>query len=151
MRRRTLTAPLLAVAALIAAACGTKENDVPESETASIKRGSEIFYNRCGACHTLDVAGTEGSSVNVNSREYKDGPNFNQRKEEVDQVLYAIRNGGYSSGPMPQNIVVGEEARAVAEFVAKYSGQDVARAPVTGQRDEPQGLPGGENPVPDSE
>ena len=36
-------------------------------------------------------------------------------------ALYAIRNGGFSSGPMPQNIVVGEEAEAVAEFLAKYS------------------------------
>jgi mono/diheme cytochrome c family protein len=146
MRRRTLTVPLLA-AAVVAAACGTKGIDVPENETATIKQGAEIFYTRCAGCHTLDVGGAEGSAVNVNSREYKDGPNFNARKVELDQVLYAIRNGGFSSGPMPQNIVVGDEARAVAEFLTKYSGEDVARAPVTGQRDEPQGLPGGENPV----
>jgi hypothetical protein len=37
-------------------------------------------------------------------------------------VLFAIRNGGFSSGPMPQDIVVGEEAEKVADFVAKYSG-----------------------------
>ncbi len=151
MRCRTLPASLLFVVATLLAGCGTKGIDVPADESASIKQGAEIFYNRCAGCHTLDVGGSEGSAVDPNSREYKDGPNFNQRKEEVDQVLYAIRNGGYSSGPMPQNIVVGEEAQAVAEFVAKYSGQDVARAPVTGERDEPQGLPGGENPVPDAE
>ena len=39
-------------------------------------------------------------------------------------MLYAIRNGGFSSGPMPQNIVVGEDAEAVADFIAKYSGKD---------------------------
>ena len=50
-----------------------------------------------------------------------DGPNFNQRKEERDQVLYAIANGGFSSGPMPQDILVGEDAEKVADFVAKYS------------------------------
>jgi mono/diheme cytochrome c family protein len=148
MRRHTPIAPLLAVAALLVAGCGTKGVDVPENESASIKQGAEIFYNRCAGCHTLDVGGSEGSAVDPNSREYKDGPNFNQRLEEVDQVLYAIRNGGYSSGPMPQNIVVGEEARAVAEFVAKYSGREASRAPVTGQRDNPQGQRGGENPVP---
>ena len=57
------------------------------------------------------MAGTQGSAVKANSREYKDGPNFDQRKEEKDQVLYAIFNGGFSSGPMPQDIVVGEDAR----------------------------------------
>ena len=48
---------------------------------------------------------------------------------------------------MPQNIVVGKEAEQVAKFLEKYSGQKAARAPLTGKRDEPQGLPGGENPV----
>ena len=43
-------------------------------------------------------------------QERKDGPNFNQRKEQYEDVLYAIQNGGFSSGPMPQNIVVGDEA-----------------------------------------
>jgi hypothetical protein len=30
---------------------------------------------------------------------------------------------------MPQNIVVGDDAEAVAAFVAKYAGQDVAEQP----------------------
>ena len=43
--------------------------------------------------------------------------------------MFAIENGGFSSGPMPQNIVTGEEEQKVAEFVAKYSGSAVtARA-----------------------
>jgi hypothetical protein len=44
-------------------------------------------------------------------------------------VIYAIRNGGFSGAIMPQNIVVGDDALAVAEFVAKYAGQDVTEAP----------------------
>ena len=79
---------------------------------------------RCSGCHTLKTAGTQGSAVKPNKREYKDGPNFDQRKEERDQILYAIRNGGFSSGPMPQNIVVGEDAEKVADFIAKYSGDE---------------------------
>ena len=38
-------------------------------------------------------------------------------------MLYAIQNGGFSGSIMPQNIVVGDEARAVAEFVAEYAGK----------------------------
>ena len=37
-------------------------------------------------------------------------------------MLYAIENGGFSSGPMPQNIVTGEDAQKIAAFIAKYSG-----------------------------
>ena len=58
----------------------------------------------------------------MRTREYKDGPNFDQRVETKNCVLYAIRNGGFSSGPMPQNIVTGEQADQLADFLAKYSG-----------------------------
>ena len=75
------------------------------------------------------MAGTEGSTTNVRTREYKDGPNFDQRKVTENCALYAIRNGGFSSGPMPQNIVVGEDAEMLARFLAEYSGTDVVTQP----------------------
>ena len=65
----------------------------------------------------------------MRTREYKDGPNFDQRKVTENCALYAIRNGGFSSGPMPQNIVVGAEAEALARFLAETSGSDVKLAP----------------------
>ena len=76
----------------------------------------------CSGCHTFEAAGTEGSAAKVKTRENKDGPNFDQRKESEEDVLYAIENGGFSSGPMPQNIVTGEDAQKIAAFIAKYSG-----------------------------
>jgi mono/diheme cytochrome c family protein len=124
--RRVLVLPLLALPALALGACGSE--DISLAKSNPNYRGAEIFQQRCGGCHTLDVAGTQGSATNVRTRENKDGPNFNQRKENVDDVLYAIRNGGFSSGPMPQNIVVGRDAQEVAEFVARYSGQKSGQA-----------------------
>ena len=85
---------------------------------------AEIFNERCSGCHTLSVAGTEGSTTNVRTREYKDGPNFDQRKVTENCALYAIRNGGFSSGPMPQDIVVGEDA----ELLARVPGQVLGHA-----------------------
>ena len=99
------------------------------SKSDSFYEGAKIFEQRCSGCHTLEAAGTQGSAIDPNSREYKDGPNFDVRREEKDSVLYAIQNGGFSSGPMPQDIVVGEEAEKVAEFVAKYSGQEAPGGP----------------------
>ena len=121
MRRPLILLALPALAA-VAVACGTEDLDLAKSDPDYT--GAEIFVQRCSGCHTLKKAGTEGSAVEANKREYKDGPNFDQRKETADQVLYAIRNGGYSSGPMPQNIVTGEEAEQVARFIEKYSGTE---------------------------
>ena len=56
--------------------------------------------------------------------ERTNGPNFNVRKVSRDDVLFAIRNGGFSGAIMPANIVVGEEAEAVADFLSKYSGKE---------------------------
>jgi mono/diheme cytochrome c family protein len=139
-RVRTL-APLLAVLAAGAAACG--EQGIQLAEDHPNYKGALIFDERCSACHTLEVAGAQGSATAVNDREYKDGPNFNERKEEKGDVLYAIRNGGFSSGPMPQDIVVGAEAEAVAEFVAKFSGRNVNRAPTPNREDVEGATPGG--------
>ena len=122
--RPRLLALAIAAAALGTAACGEQGVQVAKSDPAY--EGAEIFQQRCSGCHTIEAAGTQGSATNANDREYVDGPNFEARKEEVDQVLYAIQNGGFSSGPMPQDIVVGEEAQKVAEFVAEYSGADAA-------------------------
>jgi cytochrome c551 len=124
--RRALILVLVAAPALGVTACGSE--DVSVAKTDPNYRGAALFQARCGACHTLDVAGTEGSATNVRTRENKDGPNFNQRKEDVNDVLYAIRNGGFSTGPMPQDILVGKQAQQVAEFVAKYSGKQAGQA-----------------------
>ncbi len=84
--------------------------------------GAELFSARCSGCHTLQAAGTHGSASNIKTRQRTNGPNFTVRKENMTRVLYAIRNGGFSGAIMPQNIVVGPDADAVASFVAKYSG-----------------------------
>jgi mono/diheme cytochrome c family protein len=119
--RRVLVS-VTALAALLLTACGDK-SDLPAGESASVKRGAELFSQRCFGCHTLDTVGAEGGASNVRDRERVDGPNFNVRKETDDNVLYAIRNGGYSGGIMPENIVVGKDADMVAAFLAKYSGR----------------------------
>jgi len=120
--RRLLIAAGCVAAALALGACG--EQGIALSENDPNYEGARLFDENCAGCHTLTIAGAEGSATKVQSRERKDGPNFDDRKEDVDSVLYAIRNGGFSSSPMPQNLVTGEDAQKVAEFVAKYSGSN---------------------------
>ena len=129
MPRRLLIA-LFVPFALASAGCGEKSIALKKSDP--LYDSAVVFQQRCAGCHTIDVVGSEGSAVKANSRERKDGPNFNTRKEDYQSVLYALRNGGFASGPMPQNIVVGEEAQMLACFVAKYSGSEVSRSQTPG-------------------
>ena len=55
------------------------------------------------------------------------GPNFDFRKEQVQQVLYAIRNGGFS-GASPE-IVLGAQAAGSPSFLAKYPGLQAPKVP----------------------
>ena len=122
--RSELLALAVAAAALGAGGCGEKDIQLARSDPNY--EGAKIFQQKCWGCHTIDAAGTQGSAFDANGREYVDGPNFEARKEEVGEILYAIRNGGFSSGPMPQDIVVGEEAEKVAKFIAENSGSNAA-------------------------
>jgi mono/diheme cytochrome c family protein len=123
--RSRQAAPLAAIslaALAIFAGCGTEGVDVADDEAPGITRGAELFAQRCSGCHTLKAAGTQGTA---NRSQRTQGPDLDQRPETLDDVLFAIRNGGFSGAIMPQNIVVGQDAQDVAEFVAKYAGQDV--------------------------
>lgn len=127
LRALLRTVPALGLVVL-AAGCGTQSISVSKSQ-AQLYSGAKLFQQRCAGCHTLAAAGTHGSASNIRTRERNDGPNFNVRCETMGRVLYAIRNGGFSGAIMPQNIVVGGDADAVAAFVSKYSGQKAIAAP----------------------
>src|SRR5687768_457933 len=121
MTSRVLAAALVAGAVL--SGCQTEEIDV---ESSSDERGAQLFAERCSGCHTLGVASSSGSKPEgqVSGGERTNGPNFDTRKVQRDDVLFAIRNGGFSGAVMPANIVVGDDAEAVADFLEKYSGDE---------------------------
>ena len=111
--------------AALAGGCAQGEIKVPASETAE-RAGAQLFYERCSGCHTIDAANAQGSKPpgQIQPGERTNGPNFNVRKVSRDDALFAIRNGGFSGAIMPANIVVGEDADQVADFLAKYSGSE---------------------------
>jgi mono/diheme cytochrome c family protein len=84
--------------------------------------GAVLFRDHCSGCHSLAVVGAVGSGFQVRRKLRTNGPNFNVRHEQVGQVLYALRNGGFSGAIMPENILLGPDAVAVAQFLAKYAG-----------------------------
>ena len=125
MNRAKLLAGGLGALALVLAACGEQE-EIQVAKDDPMYRGAQLFQERCSGCHTFDAAASRGSKPEgqVSGGERTNGPNFNTRTESKDDVLFAIRNGGFSGAIMPANIVVGQDAEVVAEFLAEYSGGD---------------------------
>jgi mono/diheme cytochrome c family protein len=131
--RRVRPALITAMAILAAfglAACGFGEEGISVSKSDPNHEGAVLFSTHCAGCHTLSAAGTQGSG---NRGQRTQGPNLNQRTETYEDALFAIQNGGFSGAIMPQNIVVGKEAEAVARFVAKYAGEEAVESPRPGE------------------
>ena len=70
--------------------------------------GLEVYNNKaqCGVCHALQVAGSDGQV----------GPNLDQLKPTMSQIIYAVTNG---IGVMQawEGILTDEEIEAVAYYV----------------------------------
>ena len=101
---RTLAAASgLAAAALLAAGCGTGGISKGKADTA---HGKQLFQEKCGSCHTLADAGTQGK-IGPNLDDAFSGPRREGFKESTirnvvhGQVKYAIENpaGFVTTGP----------------------------------------------------
>jgi mono/diheme cytochrome c family protein len=129
IRPTRLALPVALGLALIAAGCGQGKITVSKDQS-TLRSGATLFNERCSGCHSLDSANAYGSKPEnqLQGGERTNGPNFNQRKVKRDDVLFAIRNGGFSGAIMPANVVVGGNAQKVADFLSACSGK-------AGQRD----------------
>ena len=121
---------LLALAtALLAAGCGTGGI----SKAGDTSKGKTLFLAKCSGCHTLADAGSHGTQ----------GPN-------LDDAFSGARQQGFKQGtieqvvrdqielavpPMPQNLVKGADADAVATYVAMVAGKPVAAKNTTNGKD----------------
>jgi mono/diheme cytochrome c family protein len=95
---------LAALAVVALAGCGGSSRTGrygPPSTSAEA-----TFIRTCGGCHTLRAAGTTGTT----------GPSLDRPHPTADDVLAAIRNG---PGAMPADLVGGDEALLVANYVAR--------------------------------
>lgn len=119
---RRLSVLTLMALALLVAGCGGGEDEGATSEATpaptaasgsgeqQASAGRDTFVSACGACHTMSDAGTNGQI----------GPNLDTLEPDAETVLTAIQTG---PGQMPANLVEGEQAQQVAEYVAANSGE----------------------------
>jgi mono/diheme cytochrome c family protein len=120
--------------AFIAAGCGTGGL---QSGPADRANGKQLFVQKCGSCHTLADAGTQGK-IGPNLDDAFAGPREQGFKESAirnvvhDQILYPVTNpSGLDVGlngvekkvtGMPANLVTGADASDVAAYVASVAG-----------------------------
>ncbi len=105
------------VVPLAVIAADKDRNAIPEANVKALtplqERGRELFGENCRMCHTLKAA---NASANV-------GPNLDSLAPGKVLVLNAIENGrACGNGQMAADLVTGEDAQAVAEFVAVATG-----------------------------
>lgn len=80
---------------------GEEENGEEQQFDDPIELGESIFEGNCAACHGGDLSGGAGPALNTGEHSDED-------------ILNAISEG---PGTMPENLVSGEEADAVAEYI----------------------------------
>ncbi len=116
------------IAALAATGCGSGGL----TDAGDAARGKQLFLNegQCGSCHVLADAGTKGVI----------GPNLDDaflqarhdglgeatiRAVVRDQIAYPVEQPSTGAPGMPADLVTGEDADAVAAYVASVAGLPV--------------------------
>ncbi len=134
MHRALALGATLGASALLAGGCGTGGL---ASKNADVTNGKQLFQQKCGSCHTLADAGTQGK-IGPNLDDAFAGPRAQGFKESTirnvvhGQILFPVSNpSGVITGPngeeqpvqgMPAKLVTGSDADDVAAYVASVAG-----------------------------
>ena len=114
MRRRAVAVASLG-AALALSGCGGGE-ETTGRVGADLTNGKELFVEKCGSCHVLSDAGTQGRT----------GPNLDNafgysRLQGFDETTFydiTLKQIDLAAPPMPADLVTGQDAVDVAAYVA---------------------------------
>jgi cbb3-type cytochrome c oxidase subunit III len=130
--QKALLLALSVAAALSLSACGT--GGLP-SASGDQQNGAQLFTQKCGGCHQLQAAGTQGNiGPNLDAAFAADREQGFPENTISSVVLDQIR---LASAPMPRNLVKGQDAVDVADYVAATAGVNgsEAKAPSTKSND----------------
>jgi cytochrome c len=116
VRRRAVALASLG-AALILAGCGGGGEETTGRASADTNNGKKLFIEKCGSCHTLSDAGTQGRT----------GPNLDDafgypRLQGFDESTFfdiTLQQIDLAAPPMPPDLVKGQDAVDVAAYVAR--------------------------------
>ncbi len=91
---------------------GTARHEQAELDKRE-EKGKKLFRETCSSCHSLAAVNAQGVT----------GPDLDDIGEVTpERIQNAIENGGTGQGRMPADLYEGEDARAVARYVAEVAG-----------------------------
>src|SRR3954471_2675460 len=115
-----VTLAVFGIGVPIAAAIGAHDDskDIPKAGISNLsangEHGRELFAKYCSLCHTLQAAHAVASV----------GPNLDKLRPTKALVLDALHHGrARGNGAMARDLVVGQDAQDVAQFVSMAVGQ----------------------------
>jgi mono/diheme cytochrome c family protein len=117
--RRRLSDALLVVAvptALALASCGREEEP-------DLVNGKTLFVQKCGSCHVLGRANTQGVQGPNLDEAFKAARREGMTEKTVEGVVGRQIANVRRNSKMPANLVVGNDARDVAAYVGEAAAQ----------------------------
>jgi mono/diheme cytochrome c family protein len=120
LARNTVIAALLAAAvALPLGACGRDEPD--------LSNGKAMFTQKCGSCHALARAGTQGQTGPDLDASFRAALAEGMNRETVEGIVHKQILNPRMNSKMPPKLVTGDDADDVAAYVAfaaQRAGED---------------------------
>jgi mono/diheme cytochrome c family protein len=104
-------------------------------EDADLERGEQLFTQECGSCHVLTGAGTNGEVGPNLDLAFADARASGMDQDTIEGVVQQQIANPRPADPedtevyMPPNLVEGEDAEAVAAYVASVAGVPGIEAP----------------------
>jgi mono/diheme cytochrome c family protein len=105
-----------AILLAVAAGCG-------QEDSADLVNGKTQFAQKCGSCHVLERAGTKGTQGPDLDEAFGPARRDGLGEETVEGVVLRQIGNVLRKSIMPADLVVGEDARDVAAYVAQVAGQ----------------------------
>jgi cytochrome c2 len=115
----------LAVAALASACGGVGQTGIAKG--GDISQGKQLFVSKCGGCHRLADAGTQGATGPDLDGAFAGDRAQHFRVSTIKQVVYDQIYHPAPAGLMPPKIVTGADAASVAAYVASVAGTGSAK------------------------
>ena len=118
-------AVLIAVLLVAGGLAGCGGSGVSAPGAADLANGKTLFVNKCGICHVLEDAGTNGA-VGPNLDDAYAGSRIEGLKQSSFEALVR-QQIDEADPPMPRHLVSGDDARDVAAYVASVAGVNLAQ------------------------
>jgi cytochrome c553 len=111
----------IAVPAVVIASRGDREGNSTtlsskklRDSSPEVRKGKTLFAGACASCHNLDAVNARGVA----------GPDLDKIGTVTEgRIISAIKIGGTGQSRMPAQLLAGEDAKAVAKFVAATAGK----------------------------